>query len=255
MSEIQATATRAPEPPLSHDPLSLDWGAELDEREVSIAVPGGTLGARRFLPQRPRAAVVVGHPGALRHLTSRERFAAGLLARAGFATLLVDLLTDDEDARDGSAGEDVPLLALRLSSVGHWLARERALGELPLGYLGVDGAAAAALVAAAFDGGRVFAVVTRGGHPERAGASLLLTHVPTLIIHGLDDVPAQTAFTGARWSAGDSHLRQRLVLPVSSSALGDGPALDRVMSASAAWFTFWLDGLELPRPAPTGSTR
>ena len=223
--------------PLARSPLTLDWGTDVDEHEVSIPVSGGALGARLCRPPSPRAAVVMGHPGALAHLASRERFAASLLARAGFATLLVDLVTDDEDWRDASAADDVPLLALRLSSAAHWLAGLPGLASRPLGYLGVDGAAPSALVAAAFDVGRVFAVVTRGGHPEQAGASLVLTHVPTLNIQGSPD---DAAFGGSRWSAGASHLQQRLVLPVAPDALGEGPALDRVISATAAWFTFWL---------------
>lgn len=226
--------------PLARSPLTLDWGTDVDEHEVSIPVSGGALGARLCRPPSPRAAVVMGHPGALAHLASRERFAASLLARAGFATLLVDLVTDDEDWRDASAGDDVPLLALRLASAAHWLAGLPRLSALPLGYLGVDAAAPAALVAAALDPARIFALVTRGGRPERAGASLLLTHVPTLHIHGLDALPDDVAFAGARWSAGDTHLRQQVLLPVAPGALGEGPALDRVISASAAWFTFWL---------------
>ena len=256
MHEHQAAtaADHAKPQPLVRDPLTLDWDSAVDEREVSIPVSGGVLGARLCCPEAPQATVVMGHPGALAHLASRERFAASLLARAGFATLLVDLVTDDEDWRDASAGADVPLLALRLSSAAHWLASQPDLAALPLGLVGVDTAAPAALVAAAFDPARVFAIVTRGGHPERAGASLVLSHVPTLNIQGSDG-PDDGAFAGTRWSAGDSHLQQRLVLPAPPDALREGRALDRVISASAAWFTFWLDTTPAPRLALTRAGR
>lgn len=232
-----------------------DSSSVLAELEVQVPVLGGPLGAWLCRPSSARAAVVVGLPRALAHHSSSERFAATMLARAGFATLLLDLLREDEDeavsGQSRAEPADVPLMALRLASATHWLG-EISAPDLPVGYLGVDDAAPAALVATAFDLGRVFAVVTRGGHPERAGASVLLAGVPALFLSAQEDGAQSRGFVANRSTLGTRGLWQ--VLQFAAPSLAAGAALDRVVAVSTAWFTHWLGGPTATR-APWSTVR
>ena len=240
----------APMMPVARAPSS---SASVEEREVVVPVHGGQLGGRLCLPPSPRAALVVGLPRALAHHSSNERFVATMLARAGFATLLIDLVREDEDevAAGRSLATDVPSMALRLAGATHWLGQLIA-PELPVGYLGVDEAAPAALVATAFDLGRVFAVVTRGGRPESAGASVLLAGVPALFLSAQPNAVTSQGFVANRSTLGTRGLWQ--VLQFAAPSLGAGAALDKVVAVSTAWFTHWLEGAAVAR-APWSTVR
>lgn len=234
----------------AHAPApAVDWGAHVREREVAVPLPASQLNAVLYLPSSFRAAVVIGHPSGICRLSSRERFGATVLARAGFATLLADLVSEEEDCTGPAASADVPLLADRFLACARWLAGHRRTSALPVGYFGVDAAAAAALVAAAIDPARVFAVVTRGGHPERAGASLLLAQVPTLFLaaSGAAVDPLEVA---AQYTAGAPGAPRRLaVLPSPSGDFSEGDAFDQVLSLGADWLSRWVDA-----PLPPGPT-
>lgn len=220
-------------PRLLQSPLRL-----IEDQHVEVPVPHCSLGALMYVPPNPRAAVILAHPSGISRLSRAERFVASSLARAGFTTLLVDLLTEEEDAVREGAHADVPLLADRLLCTARWLATEGGATALPLGYLGVGNGAAAALVATAIEPNRVLAVVSRGGRPDYAGASLLLTRVPSLFIVDGND-PHELASNRA--ACGLSPHRRLDVVPSPGGAFLEGEALDRVTTLSAAWFTHWLD--------------
>lgn len=210
----------------------------IDDRAVEVPAARSTLGALLYVPPRPRAAVIIAHPSGISRLSRRERFVAGSLARAGFTTLLIDLLTEEEDEVREGAHADVPLLADRLLCAARWLGTAPGGEDLPLGYFGVGTGAAAALVATAIEPSRVLALVSRGGRPDYAGASLLLTRVPSLFIVNGND-PHELAANRA--ACGLSPHRKLDVVPSTGGSFLEGEALDRLTTLSAAWFTHWLD--------------
>lgn len=145
------------------------------------------------VPPAPIGVVVFVHgSGSSRHST-RNRAVAAQLHEAGLATLLMDLLTAEEEVLDERTAElrfDLDLLAVRVGAAVSWLESRVDLARLPLGLFGASTGAGAALVAAAtYSADRVGAVVSRGGRPDLAGRDLALVRVPTLlIVGGRDDV-------------------------------------------------------------------
>jgi putative phosphoribosyl transferase len=211
----------------------------IDDQPVDVPVARDlSVGALMYRPSKPRGAVIIAQPSGICRLNRRERFVASSLARVGFLTLLVDLLTEEEDeVREGAHG-DVPLLADRLLGVARWFGAYGAGGRLPLGYLGVGAGAAAALVATAIEPHRVLAVVSRESRPDYAGASLLLTRVPSLfIVVGADS----EALAANRAACGLSPTRKLEVLPRVEGTFLEAELFDRMTTLSAEWFTRWLD--------------
>ena len=160
--------------------------AFLRDDEILVRAAGATVAGRLTIPQRPRGVVVFAHgSGSSRH-SPRNRYVAEVLHSAGLATLLFDLLTPEEE-RDRANVFDIALLAERLIDVTAWLGSARDAAGLPVGYFGASTGAGAALRAAADPGADIFAVVSRGGRPDLAGASLADVTAPTLLIVGSRD--------------------------------------------------------------------
>src|SRR6266545_204257 len=167
---------------------SAEW--EGDERLVRIAAGSVTLEGNLSLPEGARGVVLFAHgSGSSRH-SPRNRYVAQLLNEAGLATLLVDLLTSDEEAIDLRTAHlrfDIGLLARRLVDATDWLTRYPATEGLAVGYFGASTGGGAALVAAAERPDAVGAVVSRGGRPDLAGAALPRVSAPTLLVVGGED--------------------------------------------------------------------
>ena len=170
--------------------------------EVEIALGPLRLQGLLDRPDAARGVVVFAHGSGSGRLSPRNRFVAGILQQAGFATLLFDLLTAQEEFAERETRHlrfDIALLAARLLGATRWLHAQPAWSALPVGYLGASTGAGAALVAAADaadgedtviagDGGlRIDAVVSRGGRPDLAGAALAYVRAPTLLIVGSED--------------------------------------------------------------------
>jgi putative phosphoribosyl transferase len=162
----------------------------VNARDVRVPTAGVELGADLVVPDGVRGAVLFAHgSGSSRH-SPRNRFVAEALHEAGLATLLLDLLTDDEDEVDLVTREhrfDISLLAARLVGAADWLAEQRSTEELPLGLFGASTGAAAALVVAAERPEHARAVVSRGGRPDLAGDALERVRARTLLIVGERD--------------------------------------------------------------------
>jgi len=152
-----------------------------------IRVPGDLA-----VPEGATGVVVFAHgSGSSRH-SPRNRAVARALHERGLATLLIDLLTEEEEAVDAESARlrfDIGLLAERLEGATDWLTLQHAMRNLPVGYFGASTGAAAALVAAASRPEIVRAVVSRGGRPDLAAAALPRVQAPTLLIVGARDLP------------------------------------------------------------------
>lgn len=156
------------------------------DEEVQVPVGPVTLAGHLVIPEKPTGIVVFAHgSGSSRH-SPRNRAVADVLNRAGLATLLFDLLTPQEE-RLRTNVFDISLLAGRLVEVSNWLAAKSETAAPPLGYFGASTGAGAALAAAADQGVKVAAVVSRGGRPDLAGRALKNVSAPTLLIVGSRD--------------------------------------------------------------------
>jgi len=170
-------------------------------------------------------------------MSPRNRFVAEQLQRAGLATLLLDLLTGHEEHVDRSTGAlrfDIPFLATRLGAVTDVMAHRPEVRHLRFGYFGASTGAAAALVAAAERPQRIAAIVSRGGRPDLAGASLARVTAPTLLIVGGADADVLRLNRAAlRSLAGPRRLA---VVPGATHLFEEAGALETVARLAARWF-------------------
>lgn len=212
---------------------------EWTEHERTMRVPAGsvTLEGDLMIPEGAQGVVLFAHgSGSSRH-SPRNRRVAGLLHEAKLATLLVDLLTADEEVADRRTGHlrfDIGLLAERLVEAADWLGRQPETRDLALGCFGASTGAAAALVAAAARPNSVCAVVSRGGRPDLAGPSLPVVRSPTLLVVGGDDTPVLEL---NRQAYERLHCEKRLVVIPGATHLFEEPgALDEVARDAGDWF-------------------
>jgi pimeloyl-ACP methyl ester carboxylesterase len=174
--------------------------------------------------------------GSSRH-SPRNRYVARLLNEAKLATLLLDLLTAEEEAIDLRTAHlrfDIGLLAERLIGATDWLTQHPDTRDLPIGYFGASTGSGAALVAAAERPDVVGAIVSRGGRPDLAGSALQRVRAPTLLIVGGNDLPVielnQAALAQLR-------CEKRLVIVPGATHLFEEPgALDEVARLACEWF-------------------
>jgi putative phosphoribosyl transferase len=211
------------------------------QEAVRITVDGVALDGDLARPPRTGGIVLFAHgSGSSRH-SPRNRRVAERLQRAGLGTLLLDLLTADEEQLDLHSREfrfDIGLLARRLVGAVDWLTAHVGGGELRVGLFGASTGAAAALVAAAERPSRVAAVVSRGGRPDLAGPALERVAAPTLLIVGGAD-PQVLALNrqAARRLAAPHRLE---VVPGAGHLFEEPGALDEVARLAAAWFVTHL---------------
>src|SRR4051812_13335692 len=160
----------------------------MDIRTVGIRIGSHELEGDLQRPDAMRGLVLFAHGSGSSRLSPRNRFVAGELNRGGLGTLLVDLLTPEEERRDAITGElrfDIGFLARRLLDAATWVERQAIVGGAGrLGLFGSSTGAAAALLVAARLGPTVAAVVSRGGRPDLAGEALPAVRSPTLLIVG-----------------------------------------------------------------------
>jgi putative phosphoribosyl transferase len=215
----------------------MDRSMEGEERLVRVAAGPVTIEGNLTLPEGAYGIVLFAHgSGSSRH-SPRNRYVAWLLNQANLATLLVDLLTSDEetiDLRTGHLRFDIELLAERLISVTDWLMQQRDTRKLRIGYFGASTGAGAALVAAAERPDVVGAVVSRGGRPDLAGAALARVRAPTLLIVGGNDFQVielnRAAFALLRSE------KQLVIVPGATHLFEEPGALDEVARLAREWF-------------------
>lgn len=197
--------------------------------EIGPSRRQGLLG----VPDGARGLVIFAHgSGSGRHSPRNNYVATGLRA-AGFATLLLDLLTPAEEL-DRSNVFDIPLLATRLAVATTWAQQWADTQALRIGYFGASTGAGAALFAAAMTDGRIGAVVSRGGRPDLAGDALAQVHAPTLLIVGSLDgsVIALNREALLRIAA----PRKLVIVPGAGHLFEEPGTLDQVMDHAIDWF-------------------
>jgi dienelactone hydrolase len=160
--------------------------------EGPVTLHTGAVGIQGLLtvPEGASGLVLFAHGSGSGRFSPRNIFVADVLNQAGLATLLIDLLTEEEQAIDERTGEfrfDIGLLAARVIGATDWLKDNAATQGLRIGYFGASTGAAAALIAAAERRDIVRAVVSRGGRPDLAWESLPAVAAPTLLIVGGND--------------------------------------------------------------------
>ncbi len=203
-------------------------------RSRNIEIPPFGLGGTVTLPVQAHGLVLFAHGSGSSRFSTRNLAVAEALNRAGFATLLFDLLTQVEEG-DRANVFDIGLLADRLVDAIRWIDRDPELSNLPLGLFGASTGAAAALVAAARLGDRVGAVVSRGGRPDLAGPALRLVRAPTLlIVGGNDDVVIVLNEQALAALCAPKALR---IVPHATHLFPEPGALEMVSSYAIEWFS------------------
>jgi putative phosphoribosyl transferase len=209
----------------------------VSKRDVAISSGKRSLEGMLVLPAGGRAVVVFAHgSGSGRH-SPRNQAVAGVLQQAGLATLLLDLLEEDE-AQDRRKVFDIELLAERLQSAAAWLREQPDTSTLQLGYFGASTGAGAALVAAAREPDQVVAIVSRGGRPDLAEAHLAEVKAPTLLIVGGNDEQVLELNEQALESL--TCTKELVVVPGASHLFSEPGTLEEVSRLATDWFARYL---------------
>lgn len=214
----------------------------MEERIVRVG-PKQLEGILR-LPPAPTGLVIFAHGAGSSHLSPRNNHVAEALGARGIATLLFDLLTEDE-AADRANVFDIPLLSSRMVAAADWARQRPELARLPVGYFGASTGAAAALVAAAHAPDKVAAVVSRGGRPDLAGEALPRVRAPVLLIVGGHDDIVIELNEAAEEALACPH--RTAIIPGATHLFEEPGALDRVVTLAADWFDAAFRGAPPPR--------
>ncbi len=206
-------------------------------RTVEINLEDAVLSGDLSLPAGAPGLVIFAHgSGSSRH-SPRNRFVAQRINARGLGTLLVDLLTAEEEARDEETREmrfDIGLLARRVAQVVAWAGRQEQTAALPIGLFGASTGAAAALVAAAdLPAGVVRTVVSRGGRPDLAREALVRVQCPVLlIVGGHDDVVIDLNKQARAEMRCETDL---VIVPGATHLFEEEGALEEVADLAAEW--------------------
>jgi putative phosphoribosyl transferase len=234
--EREVTSTQADPPP------RIVGGIDLSRtREQAVQIPAGGLrlpGDLR-LPPSPVGLVIFAHGSGSSRLSPRNVQVAAALNGARLATLLFDLLSEDE-ASDRQNVFDIGLLSERLVAATRWARREPSVREFPIGYFGASTGAAAALCAAADLGDGIRAVVSRGGRPDLAQHRLGEVKAPTLLIVGGEDPVVLELNEAASASLSCPHRLE--IVPGATHLFEEPGALEQVAELAGRWFSKHLIG-------------
>ncbi len=210
---------------------------ELEEKEVAITVGPVEIDGNLVIPEDAVGMVLFAHGSGSSRFSPRNRFVAELLHQQKLATLLIDLLTPEEETVDQQTGElrfNIPLLSERLVGATDWLAGNPETHELKIGYFGASTGAAAALMAEVERPRLVKAIVSRGGRPDLAWSALQLVKAPTLlIVGGYDFAVIELNRRALMQLKGEKYLT---LVPGATHLFEEPGALEEVARLSADWF-------------------
>jgi putative phosphoribosyl transferase len=212
-----------------------------DVHEVKVVASGVELGGSLGLPPEAHGLVIFAHGSGSSRFSPRNRAVARALRDAGLGTLLFDLLSEAEEARDEATGElrfDIAFLARRLAAVTEWARMQDLLAGLRFGYFGSSTGAAAALVAAAMHPDLIHAVVSRGGRPDLAGPVLARVQAPTLLLVGGSDLGVLELNQDAL--ARLEGLKDIRIIRGATHLFEELGALEEVSRLAANWFARYL---------------
>ncbi len=220
-----------------------------EARLVRIPASSVTLEGDLRVPDGAQGVVAFAHGSGSSRFSPRNQFVAGVLERADLATLLLDLLTHEEEVVDEVTGHlrfDVGLLAARLVAATDWLTQQPDTREMSLGYFGASTGAAAALIAAAEQPALARAVVSRGGRPDLAGPALSRVRAPTLLVVGSrDEVVLDLNRAAFEQLRGEKRLE---IVPGATHLFEEPGTLEQVARLARDWFLRYLTRPER-RPA------
>jgi len=212
---------------------------ERDEGLVRIDSAGVTLEGNLIVPRGATGIVLFAHGSGSSRFSSRNRYVAEILRQSNLGTLLIDLLTQQEelvDTRTAHLRFDIDLLARRLVGATEWLGQQHP--DLEVGLFGASTGGGAALVAAAEIPDRIAAVVSRGGRPDLAGDALPLVKAPTLLVVGGDDVPVIAMNQEAldRMTC----VKRMEIIPGATHLFEEPGTLEQVAKLASDWFEKYL---------------
>lgn len=209
-----------------------------ESRSVLIPLDSGYLRGNLTVPPDARGLILFAHGAGSGRLSTRNRMVARRFQEQHFGTLLFDLLTEPEAAKDvtGAAVQfNIELLAARLVAAAEWLGAQPVAYSLPLGYFGASTGAAAALLAAASQPDLVSAIVSRGGRPDLAGSALKEILTPTLLIVGGED-SAVIRFNEGALARLAAPVKELVIVPGASHLFEEPGTLEEVAYIASIWF-------------------
>jgi len=203
------------------------------------------------VPREPKGIIIFAHGSGSGRFSPRNNHVARRLEAAGFATLLLDLLSTDEES-DRRNVFDIEMLASRLIEATDWARSTAELSSLPIGYFGASTGGGAALVAASMAPSAIAAVVSRGGRPDLAGDALPLVRAPTLLLVGSQD---NQVLELNRWAMRHMQCTVELhIVPGATHLFEEAGTLDEVVTESILWFGLHLRRTQSHIAAPAGAT-
>lgn len=215
---------------------------------VAVSINSESLQGDLGMPSDPQGIVLFAHgSGSSRH-SSRNQYVARTLEHRNLATLLIDLLTPEEEVIDDRTAEyrfNIPMLATRLVAIVDWLRGRQETASLPIGLFGASTGGGAALIAAANRPHEIAAVVSRGGRPDLADAALPMVTTPTLLIVGGRDTPViQMNRDAMKRMRGEVKLE---IVPGATHLFEEPGTLDEVADRAGRWFAHHLQAGDRPR--------
>lgn len=206
--------------------------------EVNIPVGQAMLTGDLAVPERAKGLVIFSHGSGSSRLSTRNRYVAEHLQRSGFATLLFDLLTPQEDQNYDNRF-NIPLITQRLIEATNWVLKDDRLTDYNIGYFGASTGAASALGAAAALGDMVKAVVSRGGRPDLADTVLPDVQSPTLLIVGGKDDPVIDLNRQAQDRL--QCIKDMEIVPDATHLFEEPGALEMAAQLATDWFRKYLE--------------
>lgn len=202
----------------------------------SIAIIGDL-----YVPTATKAIIIFAHGSGSSRFSPRNQYVAQQLNQAGFATLLLDLLTPEEDHEDEITRRwrfDIELLAQRLAAATDWILQQPSFKNIKIAYFGASTGAAAALIACALKTPHIYAVVSRGGRPDLADRYLTKVTAPTLlIVGGYDDVVIELNKKAQAQLIAESQLE---IVPAATHLFEEPGKLEIVAKLAINWFKKYL---------------
>jgi dienelactone hydrolase len=211
------------------------------EATVRIPVGGVVVEGNLTVPSNARGVVLFAHGSGSSRFSPRNRYVAKVFNTQKIATLLFDLLTNEEDQEDLATAEyrfNINLLADRLIGATEWLKKDPQTKNYPFGYFGASTGAAAALIAAAKLPNDIATVVSRGGRPDLAANYLPRVKAPTLLLVG--DLDTEVIELNKQAMAQMSAEKKLVLIPGATHLFEEPGKLEEVAKISADWFLRYL---------------